>query len=137
MKVKAQQKVKRMEGKCISAFTVYGYKKNPEDKNNKRLISRKNKNQTTCSRRGINRTAAAGPSKRQIQGQSGEKQRHTYFHTLQGKIKLFCPDRMGYPQQSAEKPDPHFPGSSFPSLCVPAPGGLFSLSLSVSAPGVF
>ena len=33
MKVKAQQKVKRMEGKCISAFTVYGYKKNPEDKN--------------------------------------------------------------------------------------------------------
>ena len=33
MKVKAQQTVKRREGKCISAFTVYGYKKNPEDKN--------------------------------------------------------------------------------------------------------
>lgn len=36
IKVKAQQAVKRKEGKCISAFTVYGYKKNPEDKN--RLI---------------------------------------------------------------------------------------------------
>lgn len=33
IKVKAQQTVKRKEGKCISAFTVYGYKKNPEDKN--------------------------------------------------------------------------------------------------------
>lgn len=33
MKVKAQQTVKRKEGKCISAFAVYGYKKNPEDKN--------------------------------------------------------------------------------------------------------
>ncbi len=33
MKVKAQQQVKRMEGKCISAFTVYGYKKNPKDRN--------------------------------------------------------------------------------------------------------
>lgn len=33
MKVRAQQKVKRMEGKCISAFAVYGYQKNPEDKN--------------------------------------------------------------------------------------------------------
>lgn len=33
MKVKAQQTVKRKEGKCISAFTVYGYKKDPEDKN--------------------------------------------------------------------------------------------------------
>lgn len=33
VKVKAQQTVKRKEGKCISAFTVYGYKKNPEDKN--------------------------------------------------------------------------------------------------------
>jgi len=33
IKVKAQQTVKRREGKCISAFTVYGYKKNPEDKN--------------------------------------------------------------------------------------------------------
>lgn len=33
MKVKAHQKVKRLEGKCISAFTVYGYLKNPDDKN--------------------------------------------------------------------------------------------------------
>lgn len=33
MKVKAQQTEKRKAGKCISAFTVYGYKKNPEDKN--------------------------------------------------------------------------------------------------------
>ncbi len=33
MKVKAHQNVKRMEGKCISAFTVYGYLKNPDDKN--------------------------------------------------------------------------------------------------------
>lgn len=33
VKVKAHQKVKRMEGKCISAFTVYGYLKNPDDKN--------------------------------------------------------------------------------------------------------
>lgn len=36
MKVKAHQKVKRLEGKCISAFTVYGYLKHPDDKN--RLI---------------------------------------------------------------------------------------------------
>lgn len=35
-KVKAHQKVKRLEGKCISAFTVYGYLKSPDDKN--RLI---------------------------------------------------------------------------------------------------
>lgn len=33
MKVRAQQKVKRMEGKYIGAFAVYGYRKNPEDKN--------------------------------------------------------------------------------------------------------
>lgn len=33
IKVKAQQRVKRLEGKCISAFTVYGYLKNPNDKN--------------------------------------------------------------------------------------------------------
>ena len=33
MKVKAHQKVKRLEGKCISAFTVYGYLKKPNDKN--------------------------------------------------------------------------------------------------------
>ena len=33
MKVKAHQRVKRLEGKCISAFTVYGYLKNPDDKN--------------------------------------------------------------------------------------------------------
>lgn len=33
LKVKAHQKVKRLEGKCISAFTVYGYLKNPKDKN--------------------------------------------------------------------------------------------------------
>lgn len=33
MKVRAHQKVKRMEGKCIAAFTVYGYLKNPDDKN--------------------------------------------------------------------------------------------------------
>lgn len=33
MKVKAHQKIKRLEGKCISAFTVYGYLKNPDDKN--------------------------------------------------------------------------------------------------------
>ncbi len=33
VKVKAQQKVKRLEGKCISAFTVYGYLKNPKNKN--------------------------------------------------------------------------------------------------------
>lgn len=33
MKVKAHQKIKRLEGKCISAFTVYGYFKNPDDKN--------------------------------------------------------------------------------------------------------
>ena len=33
MKVKAHQKVKRLEGKCISAFTVYGYFKNPDNKN--------------------------------------------------------------------------------------------------------
>ena len=33
VKVKAHQKVKRLEGKCISAFTVYGYLKSPNDKN--------------------------------------------------------------------------------------------------------
>lgn len=33
MKVRAQQKVKRMEGKFIGAFTAYGYRKHPEDKN--------------------------------------------------------------------------------------------------------
>lgn len=33
MKVRAQQRAKRMEGKCVSAFAVYGYLKNPEDKN--------------------------------------------------------------------------------------------------------
>lgn len=33
MKVKSHQQVKRLEGKCISAFTVYGYQKNPDDKN--------------------------------------------------------------------------------------------------------
>lgn len=33
MKVKAQQRVKRMEGKCISAFPAYGYQKDPADKN--------------------------------------------------------------------------------------------------------
>lgn len=32
MKVKAHQRVKRLEGKCISAFTVYGYLKSPADK---------------------------------------------------------------------------------------------------------
>lgn len=36
MKVRAHQKVKRLEGKCISAFPVYGYLKSPDDKN--RLI---------------------------------------------------------------------------------------------------
>lgn len=33
VKVRAHQKVKRLEGKCISAFTVYGYLKNPNDRN--------------------------------------------------------------------------------------------------------
>ena len=33
MKVKAHQNIKRLEGKCISAFTVYGYLKDPDDKN--------------------------------------------------------------------------------------------------------
>lgn len=33
MKVRAHQKAKRMEGKCIAAFTVYGYMKSPDDKN--------------------------------------------------------------------------------------------------------
>ena len=33
MKVKAHQNVKRLEGKCIAAFTVYGYLKNPDNKN--------------------------------------------------------------------------------------------------------
>ncbi|MFR4350758.1 MAG: recombinase family protein [Roseburia sp.] len=33
IKVKAQQKVKRMEGKYIAAFAVYGYQKDAEDKN--------------------------------------------------------------------------------------------------------
>ena len=33
VKVKAQQQVKRLEGKCISAFAVYGYRKDPDDKN--------------------------------------------------------------------------------------------------------
>lgn len=33
IKVKAQQQVKRLEGKCISAFAVYGYRKDPDDKN--------------------------------------------------------------------------------------------------------
>lgn len=33
IKVKAHQKVKWLEGKCIAAFTVYGYLKNPDDKN--------------------------------------------------------------------------------------------------------
>lgn len=33
VKVKAHQKAKRLEGKCISAFTVYGYLKSPNDKN--------------------------------------------------------------------------------------------------------
>lgn len=33
MKVKSHQQVKRLEGKCISAFTVYGYQKSPDDKN--------------------------------------------------------------------------------------------------------
>lgn len=32
IKVRAQQKLKRLEGKCISAFTVYGYHKDPNDK---------------------------------------------------------------------------------------------------------
>lgn len=36
IKVRAHQKAKRMEGKCIAAFTVYGYLKSPDDKN--RLI---------------------------------------------------------------------------------------------------
>lgn len=35
-KVKAQQNIKRIEGKCISAFSPYGYQRNPDDKN--RLI---------------------------------------------------------------------------------------------------
>lgn len=33
IKVKAQQRVKRLEGKCISAFAVYGYRKDPENRN--------------------------------------------------------------------------------------------------------
>lgn len=33
VKVRAHQRVKRLEGKCIAAFTVYGYLKDPEDKN--------------------------------------------------------------------------------------------------------
>ncbi len=33
MKVKSHQKVKRIEGKCISAFPPYGYQKNPQNKN--------------------------------------------------------------------------------------------------------
>ncbi len=33
MKVKSHQKVKRIEGKCISAFPVYGYLKDPKNKN--------------------------------------------------------------------------------------------------------
>lgn len=33
VKVRAHQKVKRLGGKCIAAFTVYGYQKDPEDKN--------------------------------------------------------------------------------------------------------
>jgi len=32
-KVKAHQQMKRLEGKCISAFTVYGYMKNPDNTN--------------------------------------------------------------------------------------------------------
>lgn len=33
MKVRAQQKIKRIQGKCLSAFPVYGYFKNPNNKN--------------------------------------------------------------------------------------------------------
>lgn len=33
VKVRAHQKVKRLDGKCIAAFAVYGYQKDPEDKN--------------------------------------------------------------------------------------------------------
>lgn len=33
VKVRAHQKVKRLDGKCIAAFAVYGYLKDPEDKN--------------------------------------------------------------------------------------------------------
>lgn len=33
IKVKAQQKIKRMEGKYIGAFAVYGYQKDPKDRN--------------------------------------------------------------------------------------------------------
>lgn len=33
IKVRAQQKAKRMEGKYIGAFAVYGYQKDPQDKN--------------------------------------------------------------------------------------------------------
>ncbi len=33
VKVRAHQKVKHLDGKCIAAFAVYGYQKDPEDKN--------------------------------------------------------------------------------------------------------
>lgn len=33
IKVRAHQQVKRLEGKCIAAFAVYGYRKAPDDKN--------------------------------------------------------------------------------------------------------